>query len=63
MRYVDAGYAICLSVLFLYAASLMWRRRRLARAVMMAEPHEAAHPGPGPTSTGGATAAATEVDR
>ena len=38
MRYVDAGYAIALSVLFLYAASLVTRRRRLERAVRAAGP-------------------------
>jgi hypothetical protein len=33
VKYVDAGYVICLSVLFVYSVSLWWRRRRLARAV------------------------------
>lgn len=32
MSYVAAGYAICLGVLCLYAASLVLRRRRLERA-------------------------------
>ncbi len=32
MRYVDAGYAIALVVLALYALSLLARRRRLERA-------------------------------
>lgn len=36
MRYVDAGYAIALVVLALYAASLLLRRRRLARAAATA---------------------------
>jgi hypothetical protein len=34
VKYVDAGYAIGLSVLFVYAASLIVRRRRLERAVI-----------------------------
>ena len=29
MRYVDAGYVVALSVLFLYSVSLVLRRRRL----------------------------------
>ena len=33
MSYVDAGYALGLSVLFLYALSLVARRRRLERRV------------------------------
>lgn len=33
MRYVDAGYAIGLGSIALYAVSLFWRRRRLERAV------------------------------
>jgi len=33
MGYVVAGYSIVLSLLFLYAAQLAWRRRRLTRAV------------------------------
>ncbi|MDA8315529.1 MAG: hypothetical protein M0010_10210 [Actinomycetota bacterium] len=32
MSYVDAGYAIALSVLALYSLSLLLRRRRLERA-------------------------------
>ncbi len=32
MRYVDAGYAIALVALALYALSLLARRRRLERA-------------------------------
>ena len=31
MRYADSGYAIVLGTLFLYALSLVWRRRRLTR--------------------------------
>ncbi len=33
MGYVQAGYSIVLSILFLYGAQLLWRRRRLSRAV------------------------------
>ena len=33
MGYVQAGYAIVLSLLFLYGVALVWRRRRLTRAV------------------------------
>ncbi|HEY4948238.1 MAG TPA: hypothetical protein VII19_10085 [Acidimicrobiales bacterium] len=32
MRYVIAGYAIVLTLLFLYAVQLVWRQRRLTRA-------------------------------
>lgn len=37
MSYVDAGYAIALVVLTLYAVSLVLRRRRLTRAAARAE--------------------------
>lgn len=33
MRYVEAGYSIVLGILFLYGVHLLWRRRRLTRAV------------------------------
>ena len=33
MRYVIAGYVIVLALLFFYGAHLVWRRRRLDRAV------------------------------
>jgi len=33
MRYIIAGYVFVLTLLALYAVQLMWRRRRLARAV------------------------------
>lgn len=33
MRYIDAGYAVALSVVAAYAALLWQRRRRLERAV------------------------------
>lgn len=38
MSYVDAGYVIALSVLFLYATSLLLRRRRLGRSAGLAHP-------------------------
>lgn len=38
MSYVDAGYAIGLSVLFLYAIGLVVRRRSLERAVAPSPP-------------------------
>jgi hypothetical protein len=34
VKYVDAGYVIGLSVLFLYSASLLVRRRRLERVLV-----------------------------
>jgi hypothetical protein len=33
MGYVQAGYTIVLSILFVYGVALVWRRRRLTRAV------------------------------
>ncbi|HEY1734845.1 MAG TPA: hypothetical protein VGG23_10385 [Acidimicrobiales bacterium] len=41
MSYVDAGYSICLTVLFLYGVSLILRRRRLLRAADVADRDEA----------------------
>jgi hypothetical protein len=38
MRYVDAGYAIALATLFVYAVTLVLRRRRWERALPMSEP-------------------------
>ena len=38
MSYVDAGYAIALGSLFVYAVSLVLRRRRWERALRMSEP-------------------------
>ncbi|HUY67080.1 MAG TPA: hypothetical protein VMV06_09705 [Acidimicrobiales bacterium] len=38
MGYVVAGYVIVLSILFLYGVQLVWRRRRLTRAVERLEP-------------------------
>ncbi len=37
MRYVIAGYVVVLSILFLYGVQLVWRRRRLTRAVERVE--------------------------
>ena len=52
MRYVDAGYAVALSTLFVYAVSLVLRRRRWERAYhaasQPAEPSAAAGPGERP---------------
>ena len=38
MSYVNAGYAIALGTLFVYAISLVLRRRRWERALRMTEP-------------------------
>ena len=38
MSYVDAGYAAALGTLFVYAVSLLLRRRRWERALRMSEP-------------------------
>jgi len=46
MRYVDAGYAIALGVLALYAASLLLRRRRLSRAAAIAAREAGIAPSP-----------------
>jgi hypothetical protein len=47
MGYVVAGYVIVLSILFLYGVHLVWRRRRLARAVdRVVATHATAPPGP-----------------
>ncbi len=51
MKYVDAGYAICLGVLFLYAVSVVVRRRRLGRADAL-RATTAAVPGSAPVPTG-----------
>ena len=52
MSYVDAGYAIALATLFVYAVTLLLRRRRWERALRMSEPttepateHAIAHEG------------------
>jgi hypothetical protein len=42
MRYVDAGYAIALATLFVYAISLVARRRRWERALRMSAEQESA---------------------
>jgi hypothetical protein len=51
MSYVDAGYAIVLSVLAVYAVGLLARRRRLTRAAALAEGGR--EPRLGATGTGG----------
>lgn len=38
MSYVDAGYTVCLTVLFGYAVGLVLRRRRLSKAVALSDP-------------------------
>ena len=38
MSYVDAGYAVALATLLVYAVSLLARRRRWERALRMSEP-------------------------
>ncbi|MGO9856170.1 MAG: hypothetical protein ACLPYY_14145 [Acidimicrobiales bacterium] len=37
MSYVDAGYAVALGTLFVYAVSLLLRRRRWERALRTSE--------------------------
>ncbi len=49
MSYVDAGYAIALATLFVYAISLVLRRRRWERALRVSEaPLAQADGAPGP---------------
>jgi hypothetical protein len=38
VSYVDAGYSIALATLFVYAVTLVVRRRRWERALQMSEP-------------------------
>jgi len=45
MRYIVAGYVVILGLLFLYAVQLVWRRRRLARAVVRVVAAGTAHDG------------------
>jgi hypothetical protein len=51
MSYVDAGYAVGLSVLFVYAVGLIIRRRHLERAVELAPPRSEVAEGAGETGT------------
>lgn len=44
MRYVDAGYAVALTALLVYAVSLLARRRRWARAYETSEPSDRGAP-------------------
>ncbi len=46
MRYIVAGYVVILGLLFLYSVRLVWRRRRLTRAVARAAAAGARHEGP-----------------
>lgn len=62
--YVDAGYAIALTVLALYAVSLILRRRRLERAAAVLDRDQSPPAGPpgaspsaGPSPAGSAPAA------
>ncbi len=50
MNYVVAGYSITLGILFVYAVSLGFRRRRLARAVAAVEAARAPVTPPDPRS-------------
>ena len=54
MSYVDAGYAIALATLFVYAITLVARRRRWERALRMSEPvppvEQGSAPAPGERS-------------
>jgi hypothetical protein len=43
MSYVVAGYIVVLGILFLYALTLVWRRRRLTRAALRVESLPPAH--------------------
>jgi hypothetical protein len=45
VRYVDAGYAVALGTMFVYAIALGLRRRRWERALKAAETADAAAPG------------------
>jgi hypothetical protein len=45
MGYVQAGYSIVLSILFVYGVTLVWRRRRLTRAVERVVAADASTPG------------------
>jgi hypothetical protein len=46
MSYVDAGYAIALATLFVYAVGLLLRRRRWERALRASEQPVAGAGGP-----------------
>jgi hypothetical protein len=45
VSYVDAGYAVALSTLLVYAVTLVARRRRWERAYEMSEQSERPDPG------------------
>jgi hypothetical protein len=64
MGYVQAGYSIVLGILFLYGLQLVWRRRRLNRAVARVVATDAAGVGtsaPMTASTAAASVTATAV--
>ncbi len=53
MNYVDAGYAISLGVLFVYAISLVLRRRRWDRALRVSDTRPGTPANQGSTPTHG----------
>jgi hypothetical protein len=61
MSYIDAGYAIGLSVLFGYAASLWQRRRRLERLALYIETSRTAREARPDTATSSAASTATST--
>ena len=72
MKYVDAGYFICLSVLFVYSIGIVLRRRKLLESVEAVDDAELliARSGdnalvsasePGATSTGATSTGATST--
>jgi hypothetical protein len=62
MGYVQAGYSIVLGILFLYGLQLVWRRRRLNRAVARVVAADAV-PGPGGGALIGPSGAPSSGDR
>jgi hypothetical protein len=63
MRYIIAGYVFVLTLLFLYAVSLAWRRRRLARAVARVTADPPADPSAVTAAYGSAAAVHSGGDR
>ena len=53
MKYVIAGYVFVLSLLFLYAVALLWRRRKYTRLVAAADAAVGSPGGVGPISGAG----------
>ena len=54
MKYVIAGYVFVLSLLFLYAVALLWRRRKYTRLVAAADAAVGSPGGVGPVGGAGA---------